>query len=525
MKKYCILAITAFLTVAVAAQVPTRSVQIPAGTTAQRPSSPKTGETRWNTDSIALETWTGSAWLQAGSGGGLSDGDKGDVTVSGSGTIWNIDSGVVGATEIASTAVTPASYTLTSLTVDADGRITAASNGSEVDGSVSNEGSLSVGAGGANTSTIVSNTSGSTAVTIEGGTNVTVTEAGSTITIAASGGSGSPSVITPSQITTAQNNYAPTGWADATVVRLSCDSDMDAIQGFSAETAGEIKTLQNVGSYPIVIAPEHASSTAANRIAYSSSVIIPPGESMQIIYDGTLSRWVPLGYNTSWWESPRANAVIYDMPVAKLPTAASADTEMDLFGSITLSQAVPTAVATPFASWDMNTGATASGGAGMFYPHEMEELFYTGGAYVFTRAIVYTPTAVSDGTNDYYFFLRIADNPSSGFWDQANSFGLRYTHDVNGGDWEAYSRSSGGTDTVVDTNVPFAVNTKYDLLVEINKAWSEATYYINGVMVGRITTNLPTSDNLGASMQLEKTAGTTARSMKTWRFVAGGIMP
>ena len=58
----------------------------------------------------------------------------------------------------------------------------------EVDGSVTNEGELTVGAGGANTSTIVSNTSGSTPVTIAGGTNVTVTEAGSTITIAASGG-------------------------------------------------------------------------------------------------------------------------------------------------------------------------------------------------------------------------------------------------------------------------------------------------------------------------------------------------
>jgi hypothetical protein len=57
--------------------------------------------------------------------------------------------------------------------------------GTEVDGSISNEGSLSVGAGGANTSTIVSNTSGSTDVTISGGTNMTVTESGSTITLAA----------------------------------------------------------------------------------------------------------------------------------------------------------------------------------------------------------------------------------------------------------------------------------------------------------------------------------------------------
>lgn len=525
MKKYYILAVVAFLAGMTTAQVPTKSVQIAAGTTAQRPASPKPGETRWNIDSIALETWSGSAWLQAGSGGGLSDGDKGDVTVSGSGAVWNVDSGVIGPTEIASTAVTPGSYTLTSLTVDADGRITSASSGSETDGSVTNEGSLTVGAGTSTTSLIQSNTSGSTSVTLEAGTNITLSEAGSTITIAASSGGGSPSVITPAQITAEQNNYAPTGWADATVVRLSCDADMDAIQGFSAETAGEIKTLQNVGSYPIQISPEHASSTAANRIAYSCEIILPPGESMQMMYDGTLSRWVPLAYNSAWWESPTANSVIYDMPVAKLPTAASADTEMDIFGSITLTQATPSATAVPFAAWDMNSGATASGGAGMFYPHEMEELYYTGGAYVFTRAIVYSPSAVSDGTNNYYFFLRIADSPSSGFWDQANSFGLRYDSDVNGGDWQAYSRSSGGTDSVVDTNVPFAANTKYDLFVSMNKAWTEATYYINGVVVARITTNLPTADNLGASTQLEKQAGTSARSMRLWRFVTGGIMP
>ena len=53
----------------------------------------------------------------------------------------------------------------------------------EVDGSVTNEGSLTVGAGGANTSTIISNTSGSTAVTISGNSTTSVTESGSTITV------------------------------------------------------------------------------------------------------------------------------------------------------------------------------------------------------------------------------------------------------------------------------------------------------------------------------------------------------
>jgi len=52
------------------------------------------------------------------------------------------------------------------------------------DASATNEGALSVGAGGANSSTINSNTSGSTPVTIEGINGVLVTESGSTISIA-----------------------------------------------------------------------------------------------------------------------------------------------------------------------------------------------------------------------------------------------------------------------------------------------------------------------------------------------------
>jgi len=55
----------------------------------------------------------------------------------------------------------------------------------EVDGSVTNEGSLSVSAGGSNDSQIASNTSGSTNVTISGGTGIQVTESGSTITVSA----------------------------------------------------------------------------------------------------------------------------------------------------------------------------------------------------------------------------------------------------------------------------------------------------------------------------------------------------
>lgn len=57
---------------------------------------------------ITYNDGTGETTIAASGGGGLSDGDKGDITVTGSGTTWNIDAGAVGTTEIADLSVSTA---------------------------------------------------------------------------------------------------------------------------------------------------------------------------------------------------------------------------------------------------------------------------------------------------------------------------------------------------------------------------------------------------------------------------------
>ncbi len=96
--------------------------------------------------------------------------------------------------------------------------------------------------------------------------------------------------ISPTQISSNQNNYNPTGLDTATVLRLSTDASR-IISGIAGGTDGRALTLLNVGSNNIVLADDSASSSATARFALVSDLIMKPDSGVSLLYDSTSSRW------------------------------------------------------------------------------------------------------------------------------------------------------------------------------------------------------------------------------------------
>ncbi|MFO1100241.1 MAG: DUF2793 domain-containing protein [Xanthobacteraceae bacterium] len=112
--------------------------------------------------------------------------------------------------------------------------------------------------------------------------------------------------ISPPQITADQNDYDPTGLSTASVLRLASNAARK-ITGLAGGLDGRLIVLENVGANAITIAKDDgATSTAANRFAFSFDVVLAPNQAALIQYDGTAARWRLLA-------APADGALRYDI--------------------------------------------------------------------------------------------------------------------------------------------------------------------------------------------------------------------
>lgn len=113
---------------------------------------------------------------------------------------------------------------------------------------------------------------------------------------------------------------------------------------------------------------------------------------------------------------------------------------------------------------------------------------------------------LSTGTERYTARIGFVQSASG---DPTNGPYFRYADNVNSGNWQLVSRS-GGVETVVNLNSGPLADTWVKLSVVVNTAASLVSFYIDGLLVGTINTNIGAT-NIGCGFSIIKSVGTTPR--------------
>lgn len=96
-----------------------------------------------------------------------------------------------------------------------------------------------------------------------------------------------------------QNDYSPTGFATASILRLTPTADR-TITGLAAPSSGRVIFLFNASTtYSVTLSDASVSSAAANRFDFGYTRVIPPRRGVILNYDATSQRWRDVTYLAS----------------------------------------------------------------------------------------------------------------------------------------------------------------------------------------------------------------------------------
>jgi hypothetical protein len=162
----------------------------------------------------------------------------------------------------------------------------------------------------------------------------------------------------------------------------------------------------------------------------------------------------------------------------------------------------------------LSTGTTTTGTCQMVSNAGLQPYRFDTASYIF-EMVMKIPT-LSDGTDTFAVGMGLADMDVGAPIPVQAALGgayFRYTHGTNSGKWQAVTASAGpGNTTATDTGITADTNWhRYTIRVAQS---GSVTFYIDGVLVATNSTNVPTTAPVNMHWRINKTAGTTPRTMQ-----------
>lgn len=158
------------------------------------------------------------------------------------------------------------------------------------------------------------------------------------------------------------------------------------------------------------------------------------------------------------------------------------------------------------------TGSTSTGRCGLMATQGLgggHVLLYGGGVRF---GICLRLTSLSDGSQT--FTVRCGLNQSATA-ESSDAVFFRYTHSVNGGEWEGVSRSGGSeSGSVLDTNAAPSTTQFQTLEFVLNDDADEIEFFVDGASVGTVTSNISTAVPMSfMPVNIIKSVGNTSRGV------------